>query len=415
LPVLVPAARFDLRARLFVVSLLLLACCGGASAVWLEARIRHNFEPTLREHLQEQASLLGLALEGLSGAELDQVADRAQQSTDTRFSIIMLDGSVVGDSLVTVEQLPALDNHLTRPEVQEALRVGSGAAQRFSQTLQIDMQYVAVAWPADGPQGVVRAAVPMTQLQSEIRHLRIRMLLAGIVGMAVAVLMSGLASHWVSRDLRDLVRQAQRLAEPGTTGRLTLPESSQGELRGLVGSINRLSDELDLTLEALASERYRFGAVLEGMADAVIAVDQERRISLVNPAAIRMFQPHRSPLGQPLVSLIRASHVHAVVEAAIQGEDGSAEFELNSTPARHILVNITTQQRGQGCVLVCRDVTALRRLERMRRDFITNVSHELRTPVTIIRANAETLLVGALSDPTHGPIFTTAILQRRAS
>ena len=405
-----PPSRLDLRARLFLVSLALLALCGGLSAIWLEARIRHNYEAGLETRLQKEAALLAQFVRLDDRSALDRAADRAGQATQARFSIILADGSVIGDSQVAPAALAALDDHSTRPEVRAALSDGVGAARRYSRTLRKDMLYVAVAWPDGDPRGVVRAAVPMTELGAAIWGMRLRMLLAGLVGMGVAVLMSGLASHWVSRDLRELLQQAQSLAEPGSTRRLVAP-SARGELSGLVGSFNQLSEELERTMGDLADERHRFGAVLEGMADAVVAVDQERRISLVNQAAIRLFKPQRSPLGQPLLTIIRSSRVHEVVEAAILGEDGAAEFELNSQPPRQILVSVTTQQRGRGCVLVCRDVTSLRRLERMRRDFITNVSHELRTPVTIVRANAETLLDGAMADPTHGPLFASAILR----
>jgi two-component system phosphate regulon sensor histidine kinase PhoR len=403
------APRLGLRARLFLTSLLLLFLCGGLSAIWLESRIRRNFEADLLLRLGEQAELLAQTLDLLPPDRLDAAADQAAALVGTRFSIILQDGSVIGDSQLSPAELRVTEDHSTRPEVIAALRSGRGSARRFSSTIGIDMLYVAVAWPAAGAEGVVRTAVPMTELAAAVRALRRRMLLAGLVGMMVAVLMSGLASHWVSRDLRALLLQAQRIAEPGRRLRLALP-SAQGELSGLVGSFNQLAEELEQTVAALADERHRFGAVLEGMADAVIAVDRDRRISLVNPAVIALFQPQRSPLGQPLVSLIRASNVHTIVEAAIQdGLDGAAEFELNLQPPRQLQVSVTTQQRGRGCVLVCRDVTALRRLERMRRDFITNVSHELRTPVTIILANAETLASGALTDPVHGPIFTNAI------
>lgn len=407
------AARLDLRARLFLASLFLLALCGGLSAIWLEARLRSNFEADLRTQLREQAALLALAIDPQAQPLVDAVVDRAAERTGTRYSVILADGSVIGDSQVAPDTLPALDDHSTRPEVRVALRDGEGAAQRLSQTLQIEMLYVAVAWPDAAPIGVVRAAVPLDELATAITRLRARMLLAGLMGMAVAVMMSGLASHWVSRDLRELLQQARRFTEPGHGGRRLALKGARSELSSLVGSFNQLADELEQTVSALARERHRFGAVLEGMGEAVIAVDRDRRISLVNPAAIVLFQPQRSPLGQPLVSLIRASQVHEAVEAAINGEDGDTEFELNTEPPRQLQARVTTQQRGRGCVLVCRDVTSLRKLERMRRDFITNVSHELRTPVTIIRANAETLASGALSDPTHGPLFVTAI-QRNA-
>lgn len=404
--------RLGLRARLFLVSLILLAICGGSSAVWLEAQVRGSVETELRQRLEQQAVLLALATGDVdSPVQWQRMTAQAHERTHTRFSMLTLDGTVVSDSLLDGAAVAALDNHADRPEIQKALQGEVGIAQRMSATMQMEMLYVAVPWPQEQPRMVVRAAVSMSSLQQSIRQLRTRLLVAGVMGMLVAVLMSGLASHWVSRDLRTLLQQVRQLSESKESGRLHLPTPTPGELTPLVGSFNRLSEELEQTVAALTSERHRLGAVLEGMSDAVIAVDQERRITLVNPTAIRLFQPRSSPLGQPLVSLIRASHVHEMVAAAIKGRDGETEFELSVQPPRQIQVTITTQQRGLGCVLICRDVTGLRLLERMRRDFITNVSHELRTPVTIVRANAETLLEGAINDEKHGPIFVQAILR----
>lgn len=403
------SGRLDIRGRLFLVSIALIGVFGGISGVWLESRLRNRLKFDLQQQLQHLARVAAEVVP-VQPAQIDAFADTLGEQSAARVTIIRRDGVVMGDSERSGADLVEMDNHSDRPEIAAALQDNApGMAVRFSRTLQKDMLYVAVPYPSDGlPAGVVRFSVPFAQVQAAIGQLRWLFLFAGFAGLVVAGVMSGLASHWVSADLRELLDQAHRITERGERRRLVL-RSNQNELSGLVGSFNEMADELEQTLAALGVERDRFGAVLEGMSDAVIALDAQRQISLLNPAAIQLFRPSRPPLGQPLVTFIRSASVHELVNQALLGKDGATEFEMNTEPPRQILVTVTPQQRGRGCVLVCRDVSDLRRLERMRRDFIANVSHEMRTPVTIIRANAETLVGGALEDPQHAPMFVNGI------
>ncbi|MEL6345654.1 MAG: ATP-binding protein [Myxococcota bacterium] len=404
-----PSTRLDIRGRLFLVSIALIVVFGGISGVTLEARLRDRLQTDLEETLKHLAAV-GAAGVPNDPDQIDRYADSLGERAAARVSIIRRDGVVTGDSQLPSDDLSVLDNHLQRPEVADALGGAPvGVATRYSRTLDIDMLYVAVPYPGDGPtRGVVRLAVPLSDVRAGVARLRLMVFLAGLAGLGVAGMMSGLASHWVSADLREVLDQAHRIAHQGGSRRLSL-SSPQNELSGLVGSFNQMAEELEMTLAALAVERDRFGAVLEGMNDAVVVLNAKRQITLLNPAAIQLFRPSRPPLGRPLMTFIRAAAVHELVTRALTGEDGTTEFELDTESTRYVQVSATSQQRGRGCVLVCRDVTALRRLERMRSDFIANVSHELRTPVTIIRANAETLVAGAWEDTQHAPMFINGI------
>jgi len=151
--------------------------------------------------------------------------------------------------------------------------------------------------------------------------------------------------------------------------------------------------------------------VLEGLGEAVIALDADQRITLVNPAAVSLFAFMESPHDLVFTELLPDDELAAFISEVGGAESKSAEFTLPASQGndRQILITATPQHQGGGCLLVCRDVTNLRRLERIRRDFVANVSHELRTPVAIVRLNAETLLGGAISDPVHGPRFVDGI------
>jgi two-component system phosphate regulon sensor histidine kinase PhoR len=219
--------------------------------------------------------------------------------------------------------------------------------------------------------------------------------------------MSSLASHYEARGLRRLLERARDLAEGRERGRIVL--GSGDELAGIAGSFNRLSDELQRVVAALAQERDRFQAVLEGMEEAVLALDRERRLVLANGAARALLGLGEGALGRTLLETARVPELSALAQAAWEGKQHTAELTLSGPPPRQVLARATPLKAGPGVVLVLRDISELRRLETVRRDFVANASHELRTPVAVIRANAETLLDGALDDPQRARLFLEAI------
>lgn len=174
--------------------------------------------------------------------------------------------------------------------------------------------------------------------------------------------------------------------------------SAVGELRELAEWINAIAEDAEKCREALANERTLLASVADGLTQGVIAIDGERRIEMLNDAARRMLGVQSSLVGEPLLEFVRVPALRDLVD---DPEDTSAEIALPNCP--RALVRAARTWGRSGRVLLIEDVTTVRRLERVRRDFIANVSHELRTPVAVIRANAETLLAGAKDDPQMAP------------
>jgi two-component system phosphate regulon sensor histidine kinase PhoR len=184
---------------------------------------------------------------------------------------------------------------------------------------------------------------------------------------------------------RDLVRDPKRRIP-------TL--STHGEIRELGEWINALADEAERSRNALVHERTLLASVADGLTQGVIAIDGERRIEMLNDAARKMLGVQSSLVGESLLEFVRVPELRELIEHT---EDTSAEVQLPHGPRTLIRAARTWGRAGR--VLLLEDVTTMRRLESVRRDFVANVSHELRTPVAVIRANAETLLAGAKDDP----------------
>ncbi|MCA9662778.1 MAG: HAMP domain-containing protein, partial [Myxococcales bacterium] len=291
----------------------------------------------------------------------------------------------------------------------EALAGGEGVSRRYSVSVGMDMLYVALPFTSGDFKGIVRVARPLSEVEAAVSRLRLALMIAGLIGLVGAVVMSAFASHFLSRTLRSLVQDARLMAEGGLTRPLQI--ASQDEIGGLAGSINRLADELESTVATLAAERSRFEAVLESMDEAVIALDREQHLTMVNRAAVALLSLAVGRGGSTLRERIRIPALHDLVDRALAGEAERAEFEIPEPTPRRIMAYASPLRNASGAVVVMHDVTEIRRLETIRRDFVANVSHELRTPVSIIRANSETLLDGALERQDIARRFLDAILR----
>ncbi len=402
------------RGRLFVVSVALILVVGLASGAYLENQLRQllvsRIEAELHRHALTVRELFRSHRDWSTAMVLDPLADRLGQATSARVTVIAQDGTVLGDSALTIEQVRQLDNHGRRPEVVAALSDGHGVARRFSATLRTDMLYVAVPLARADGLAVVRTATPLDEIEPVVNQLRVLLGVAGLLGLVVAVFMSGLASYFLSRTLRSLVQHASAMAAGARQQRIAV--AATDEIGGLAGSLNRMAEDLEQAVTTLAAERDRFAAVLEGLADAILALDAEQRITLANRAALTLLDLPEPPLDRTLLETIRAPVLQDLVVQAQRGTPSTAEFDLPIAQARRVLASATPQPGTGGSVVVLRDVTELRRLETIRRDFVTNVSHELRTPVSVIRANAETLLFTSLGDAAETREFLEALLRQ---
>jgi two-component system phosphate regulon sensor histidine kinase PhoR len=400
-----------IRGKLFTVSVILILFVGTVSGLYLEARLRAFTLDRIEAELGRHADTARVALEAADGAALalDPLADRLAAATGARVSIVDASGALRGDSEVPEGALAQAESHKDRPEVAAAMRAGRGVARRRSATVDAELLYVALPAHRPGFDGVVRVAMPLADVDRVVGNLRVLFAVTGCLGLFAAVFMSGLASHLMSRTLRRLADRAAAMSVGAPGERLAA--SSADELSGLAGSFNRMATEIEQAVTTLAEERNRFEAVLDGLSEAVIALDADGRIELVNRATTALLGLPRSPVGLTLLEAVRNPTLGELVARTRPGQLETVEFELAGAVPHRVMARVTRPRSGTGVVMVLHDVTEIRKLEGMKRDFVANVSHELRTPVAIIRANAETLLDGALDDKTRGRDFVEAMLR----
>ncbi len=403
--------RIGIRGKLFVVPLFIYLAVLVVSGPFLERKLRGSLmgriEEELFRHARSTREILATAPR-LDITTIDALADRLGDATSARITVIAEDGTVLGDSMLPARAVAEMENHGSRPEVIEARTSGKGIERRYSKTLQTEMLYVALPYERADGRGVVRAAKPLAEIGEAVGSLRRILAVAGLFGLIAAVLVAAFASYLMSGTFRSLVDSARAIAAGEAGQRIEV--HTHDEVGALAGSLNRMAEEIERTMAELASERHRFETVLDGMSGAVVALDPEGRITLMNPSARQLLDLESGGEGRSFSELVRAPALVGLLSEAEATDGASAELELPLGEHR-VVARVTPQLDGQGSLLVMYDITKLRRLETIRRDFVANVSHELRTPVSVIRANAETLLEGAASDPDYGPKLLSAVLR----
>jgi two-component system phosphate regulon sensor histidine kinase PhoR len=380
---------------------------------WLFSRTLDDFHrEEARRGLESQAQLVvNQAREALvSGniGSLKSLSVTLGKQSGTRLTVILPDGRVVGDS----EEAPAeMDNHARRPEIREALEGRSGAATRYSKTLQQEMLYVALPVRSnDRIIGCVRTALPIARIDKALETVLFHVINSGILIALVAALISLWVSRRISRPLVEMKRGAERFASGELDRRL--PVYKGEEMGGLAEAMNQMAAQLNDRLQTVVSQRNEQEAVLASMIEGVLAVDHHEGILRINQAAATLLGTNPElAIGRSIQEVVRKPELQTFITKSLQSRASiEADMTLLYQGEERFLQTHGTPLRGSdgqtiGALIVIHDVTRLRRLENLRRDFVANVSHELRTPITAIKGAVETLLAGANENPEDSQRF----------
>ena len=353
--------------------------------------------------LKESAILVSSVLQHLpSDTALDaqNTIRELGQTTGTRITLVDFDGNVLADSERTFAEVGEMDNHKNRIELVQAVREGFGVSRRDSRTLKLPMLYVALRHDRnDEPVALVRTARPMSFIRRQVAQVQ---RLVGIIFLLISLCVIALTYWIVTRIIQPinvLKAATQSISKGDYATRAQL--NNHDELGQLGIAFNEMSAQLRNQVAQLRVSQERISMILSSINDGIIAVDRELSVLFANPTAGEQFGfTPKLVKGSRLPTAIRSNEILKAVDETFARETGQ-QTEIQEHGSRSVLAITTSPMPGSQCpgvVIVSRDVTKLRRLDGLRREFVSNVSHEFHTPLASIKANAETLSQGAIDD-----------------
>lgn len=402
----------SLRWRIAIPFVLLITISLISMGVYLAKFAQDSYLEILRTTTINEANLISeslkpLLVEGADSYALDYMAKSWADLLEKRVTLIDADGAVIGESH---EDLNLMDNHLYRPEVQQAIAENKGSSIRFSQTLEQRMIYVAVPIKErDTIIGYVRLSLPLDAISVQINHIRVSLITVVSIAIVLTIILSVLIAKNIIKPIQELTIFASNVS-----GSLPHDKNLQtgSEIELLANSINHITSQLHKQIRELDIERGRMAAVLGEMSDGVVIIDSKGLVQLINPAAEKIFKVNRvNSQGRSLIGVLRNHQLNELWRDSFRSNQPRfASIEL-SNPVIYLQVVITPLGEALPgyTLLLFQDVTQIRQLETIRKDFISNISHELRTPLASLKALTETLQEGALDDPPAARNFLQRI------
>ncbi len=368
--------------RRLIVGTVLVLILTMAVLIWAAERsLRRDMEGDIARGLENEAGLIREALPADS-LGWSEAVHRLSRQNNHRITLVDSTGRVRADSDFPPGPLPAIENHAGRPEIRAALRGRPGVASRRSATVGRQLLYVAIP----GGPGVVRVAASLGQVDDIVRRAQHAVAGAALLALVVGAVFAFFAGRSIAQPLTAITTAARAIAA-GSPPRF--PRSGIPDIDGLVQALRQMHRQLADRFEELRREQAESAALVEAMIEGVIAADARGRIVTANPAARRILGYDATDPLPDLAALFRVKAAREVVDAVLDGQSvQDRELDMDD---HSFLVNARPLPAG-GAVLVIHDLTEMRRLEAVRRDFVANVSHELKTPLTSISGYAETLL-----------------------
>jgi len=406
--------------KLFFSYLLIVLIPFLAAERYISSHLRDRLLQQVENRLSKHAFLLKGIIEKeyadrRPSFELDTLIKSMAKDLNERITFIDYQGTVLADTKIAPEDLSTIEDHSRRPEFIEAFKTSRGMAIRYSTTLKMDMMYLAVkVAPKREFLGVIRVSVPLTRVKSLIRSTEYSLATAFVLCVFLILMLN----IFVSRKLSQPVEEVTRAAEEISKGNFDVkaPPGARGELGALGDAINRMASEIKKKVREITQEKETLQTILRGMSEGVMVVDAQGKIILINSVLEDMLQRPSDVHGKTPVEVIRNAELQNGFDQVLeQGETFSMELSITIPEADRIfavtIARLMHQDRTGGAVSVFHDITDLKRVEVMRRDFVANVSHELRTPLTSIKGYAETLCEEGIEKVPQAGSFAQIILK----
>jgi two-component system phosphate regulon sensor histidine kinase PhoR len=376
---------------------------------YLSSTVRNNYLSKLQEDLTIQSRLIAEDIPLSFQDNLDDFCKRYKEKTGARITIIDSSGHVLGDS----DELSSLmENHSNRPELIEAGANGIGSSIRFSKTLQRDLFYLAISVTKDDQEKrFLRMSVPLHDIDIAVRKIKIQILTASFASLLIVFLIGLFQTGRLVKTIEEITAFSQAVTSGDFRKRL-FPKGKD-ELAELTRNVGTMSQELQRRLQQAEEEKYMIETILMNMSDGLMLTDLKGMILLSNSAVKTFFGVQSSTEGKTVMETLRKAELVDLIERVAETKETiSREIEVTYPKELFLMVTAVPYSiKGElsGAVFAFHDVTRLRQLEDIRKDFVANVSHEIKTPITAIRGFAETLLEGALEDKENAHKFLETI------
>jgi len=390
----------------------------GFIAYFLDKNLEENSLQDIKFSLVNQAYLIEnqLAVENLKKEDLiffDTLVKTLSPKIKSRLTIINNQGKVLADSEEFLQEVLDMENHASRPEVKAALEGRIGEEIRYSSTLKIDMLYVALPIKQkDQILGVIRLALPLEDVRQTLLTIRKSVSLSLFFAIGLAFVLGSLLSRTITRPINRIIHISRRFSQGDFSRRIF--EDSQDEIGQLAATLNKMAQGLEDKIKEVEIQNQQLKAIFQSMVEGIIVVDKIGRLVSINPTIENIFNVKKKDTeGRFFLEAIRNNEIAEIISSVLKdGNFISKEislvwpvqriFEINASP-------IFAKDVIGGCLVVIHDISQMRKLETVRRDFVANVSHELKTPLTSIKGFVETLLEGALEDKENSRHFLKII------
>ncbi len=377
--------------------------------------LRNYYIDYLASDLESTAHLIkDFLYKDISENNLFQIKSKTEtlgKEIKTRITIVDIKGKVLSDS----EENPTLmDNHADRPEIKEAMLGKTGKSIRYSFTLEIDMLYIAIPIVNDNHQilGAIRLALPLTEVNKNIGYLHRIVLSTTIIGLLIATLISIIISLNITKPIKEMTEISKKISKGDFSKKLKI--HSQDEIGQLSLALNQMSEDLESKIKIISEDRNKIEVVLSSVIEGIAAIDKKGKLIICNNAFEKIIHCSQNKvLGRFHWEIIRNNQLNEILKETIQkGQTSTQEITVLFPQEKIFYASATPlgeKENIWGAVVVLNDITQIKKLEKMREEFIANISHELRTPLTSIQGFIETLKEGAINDPEKTQHFLEII------
>ena len=390
----------------------------GFIAFFLDKKLEENALKDIKSSLVNQAYLIEtqIGAENLTKENtifLDSLVKTLTKKINCRITVLNSRGKVLADSGKNSEEVSNMENHVDWPEIKTALSGLIGDEIHYSRTLRIDMMYVAL--PIKDKEeaiGVLRLALPLSDLKEMLAAIRKAIFFSLLFALGLAFVLGSILTKTIIKPINKMIYVSHKFSQGDFSHKIFI--DSKDELGELAATLNKMAQNMEDKISEIEVKNQHLVAILESMVEGIIVVDKASRIVSVNPTVENIFNISKKNLeGKIFLEAIRNNDILNIINVVLKkGKFTSCELTLMWPVQKIFQINASPIfEKGivSGCLLVIHNMTEIRRLETMRRDFVANVSHELKTPLTSIKGFTETLLEGALDDKENNIHFLKII------